>query len=106
MIGVAFEIHDSVEVERRRATADGALEDDDVLFLEHKYIRPGPADIFHYAFSHAGLLTGGSRSNRQVFDDAFRLTDSSVAPAQVHITSIARSKISTTRNTAATPTVS
>ena len=45
LMGLAFEVFDSEEVDTS---------------LEHKYrkINPSILDMFHYTFTHAGILTG------------------------------------------------
>ena len=49
LIGVALEIAES------RKTATG---EDDAAKQWYKSVDPGPIDIFHYVFCHAGVLTG------------------------------------------------
>ena len=49
LIGVALEIAES------RKTAAG---EDDAAKQWYKSVDPGPIDIFHYVFCHAGVLTG------------------------------------------------
>ena len=49
LIGVALEIAES------RKTAIG---EDDAEKQRYRSVDPGPIDIFHYVFCHAGVLTG------------------------------------------------
>ena len=53
LIGVALEIAES----RRTASASAASGEDDAT-KRYKSVDPGPIDIFHYVFCHAGVLTG------------------------------------------------
>ena len=53
LIGVALEIAES----RRTASASAASGEDDAT-KRYKSVDPGPIDIFHYLFCHAGVLTG------------------------------------------------
>ncbi len=64
MVGVAYEIHDTrvrrIQWEKRKEEEE---EDDEEresarLTMHYKDVDPSAVDIFHYAFSHAGLLTG------------------------------------------------
>ena len=62
MIGLAFEVHDSDL--RKREKLDEQHDEQitlDLMFrsikLKTRSIR-GSLDIFHYAFCHAGILTG------------------------------------------------
>ncbi len=48
LMGLAFEVHDS---EKQNS-------DSDILERKYKTVNPSALDIFHYAFSHAGILTG------------------------------------------------
>ena len=67
MMGLAFEVHDSVlrskkldELQKKKdATNDideGVQLESEIRFRSIK--TPSAEDIFHYAFCHAGILTG------------------------------------------------
>ncbi len=58
MVGVAFEIHDT----KLRGKKKGEEEEDEDAALARRFkdVHPSSSDIFHYSFSHAGLLTGKS----------------------------------------------
>ena len=43
LMGLAFEVHETHKTE---------------LEKKYKHVYPNVLDIFHYAFSHAGILTG------------------------------------------------
>ena len=62
MIGLAFEVHDSVSKRKKHPsenTKDVDGETDSELELELRSIElPAAQDVFHYAFGHAGILTG------------------------------------------------
>ena len=67
MMGLAFEVHDSVlrskKLENLLKKKDATKDRDDSVQLESeirfKSIKtPSAEDIFHYAFCHAGILTG------------------------------------------------
>ena len=59
---MAFEIFDTSKLRREAKTDVGQDGDEErrnnELKLKYKAVDPGPVDIFHYAFSHAGILTG------------------------------------------------
>ncbi len=57
MVGVAFEIHDTKR-RREKAAKEGGPDEEERLVMKYKDVEPSALDIFHYAFSHAGLLTG------------------------------------------------
>lgn len=53
LMGLAFEVHDS---EKLKAKTD--LDQVDQLEKKYTLVNPTPLDIFHYSFSHSGILTG------------------------------------------------
>ena len=59
LIGVALEIAES-----RRATSASAVSGEDATTKRYKSVDPGPIDIFHYVFCHAGVLTGASLNHK------------------------------------------
>ena len=70
MMGLAFEVHDSVsrakKMENLPKKKDTVIDSQEYVDLESE-IRfrsiktPSAEDIFHYAFCHAGILTGIDR---------------------------------------------
>ena len=48
MIGVAFEVHDSEKTRSNPKSED----------TSNRPVNPALIDLFHYAFNHAGILTG------------------------------------------------
>jgi lysophospholipid acyltransferase 7 len=57
LIGVALEMQET------RGYEDNDDDDEEVkLRKKYKGVAPSPLDIFHYVFSHAGVLTGGFRN--------------------------------------------
>ena len=67
MMGLAFEVHDSVlrskKMDNLQKKRDTTKDSDEGVQLESeirfKSIKtPSAEDIFHYAFCHAGILTG------------------------------------------------
>ena len=67
MMGLAFEVHDSVlrskKLDNLQKKKDATKDSDEGVQLESeirfKSIKtPSAEDIFHYAFCHAGILTG------------------------------------------------
>ena len=65
LMGLAFEVYDSQEVSGGNAVGDKVVGDKVVggNALEQKYRRISPSflDMFHYTFTHAGILTGQLR---------------------------------------------
>ena len=66
-MGLAFEVHDSVsrakKMENLQKKKDTKKDSNDGVDLESEIrfksiITPSAEDIFHYAFCHAGILTG------------------------------------------------
>ena len=66
-MGLAFEVHDSVsrtkKMEHLQKKKDTINENEEGVDLESEIrfksiITPSAEDIFHYAFCHAGILTG------------------------------------------------
>ena len=57
LMGLAFEVYDSQQVVGGNVVGDKVV---DGNFLEQKYRRINPSflDMFHYTFTHAGILTG------------------------------------------------
>lgn len=57
-MGLAFEIHDSVARKKKLEKEDDKSADlqleSDLRSIDH----PSATDVFHYAFCHAGILTG------------------------------------------------
>ena len=64
MMGLAFEVHDSVRMNRKPPEhKDGKEDAERDLERQFKSIQnPSAKDIFHYAFCHAGILTGIHKS--------------------------------------------
>ena len=67
-MGLAFEMHDAIATRKRlekETSSDASLEMQKfTLRLDMKYkmiTLPSVADVFHYAFCHAGILTGNTR---------------------------------------------
>ena len=67
MMGLAFEVHDSVsrakKMENLQKKKDTVKDSEEGVDLESEIrfksiITPSAEDIFHYAFCHAGILTG------------------------------------------------
>ena len=67
MMGLAFEVHDSVsrakKMENLQKKKDTVNDSQEYVDLESEIrfksiITPSAEDIFHYAFCHAGILTG------------------------------------------------
>ena len=58
MMGLAFEVHDSIARKKKLAKEDDKSSnlqlESDLRSIEN----PSAKDIFHYAFCHAGILTG------------------------------------------------
>ena len=69
-MGLAFEVHDSVSrakkmenLQKKKDTINESEENQEYVDLESEIrfksiITPSAEDIFHYAFCHAGILTG------------------------------------------------
>ena len=54
MMGLAFEVHDS-----EKDTTNKDSDEETIARKKYRLIdKPSPQDIFHYAFCHAGILTG------------------------------------------------
>ena len=57
-MGLAFEVHDTVARKRKLEKEDDKSSDlqleSDLRSIDH----PSATDVFHYAFCHAGILTG------------------------------------------------
>ena len=77
MMGLAFEVHDSVlrskKLDNLQKKKDATKDSDEGAQLESeirfKSIKtPSAADIFHYAFCHAGILTGIDMFERNRID--------------------------------------
>lgn len=61
MIGVAFEYHDGQKWLKEKKKSDANDPDPELdNRLRYKFVDPNFIDIFHYGFTHAGLLTGKS----------------------------------------------
>ena len=56
MIGVAFEIHDSIanKLKAQQHPDDAGLK----LEVLHNAVSPSLMDLFHYGLSHSGVLVG------------------------------------------------
>ena len=58
MMGLAFEVHDTVARKKKLEKEDDKSVDlqleSDLRSIDH----PSATDVFHYAFCHAGILTG------------------------------------------------
>ena len=77
MMGLAFEVHDSVlrskKLDNLQKKKDATKDSDEGVQLESE-IRfrsiktPSAEDIFHYAFCHAGILTGIDMFERNRLD--------------------------------------
>ena len=60
MMGLAFEYHDAIATGKRLGK-DTAADTSLRLDMAYKIITlPSVADVFHYAFCHAGILTGNT----------------------------------------------
>ena len=63
MMGLAFEVHDSIGRKKKLAKEDDKSSnlqlESDLRSIEN----PSAKDIFHYAFCHAGILTGDLMCN-------------------------------------------
>ena len=58
---MAFEVHDSVNRSTKKSVSENKDNDDAERDLEREFKsiqKPTAEDIFHYAFCHAGILTG------------------------------------------------
>ena len=70
-MGLAFEVHDSVNRDRKKSISETKDVKEDAerdLEREFKSIqKPTAEDIFHYAFCHAGILTGITKFNNMTF---------------------------------------
>ena len=71
MMGLAFEVHDSVNRDTKKSiseTKDVKEDAEQDLEREFKSIqKPTAEDIFHYAFCHAGILTGITKLKNMTF---------------------------------------
>ena len=74
-MGLAFEVHDSVsrakKMENLPKKKDTVIDSQEYVDLESEIrfksiITPSAEDIFHYAFCHAGILTGIAMFERNV----------------------------------------
>ena len=55
LMGLAFEVYDSQQVVGDKVVGGNALEQ------KYRRINPSFLDMFHYTFTHAGILTGQLR---------------------------------------------
>ena len=62
-MGLAFEVHDTVARKKKLEKEDDKSSDlqleSDLRSIDH----PSATDVFHYAFCHAGILTGNMVMN-------------------------------------------